>query len=439
MGGITPQSGDWCKHNAVLRDLIQKGWPVLYDNHGEHSMLTYYLGQYMVPALGGKILYKFLSIFSISSLFNLSVSTICFFVSEIIMFIWNCTGLFLVCCHLFFLLQNPKQKFLLVIAFCFFGNPLILGKIIYSLAGFYTDFSSYHWLDFENYLLQYSTNFVLLRWVFQHCLVPWIVMGMLLDKCATVQTYVFVGLPVALYSPFAFLGMLPFMFINLIKHVVQKDRGDVLKRCFSIPNLLALFSLGIFLFLYYIDYFMAEKPPSLHFTRYLSLNVRDIVVYILFCLFTFGIYAVYLIKDFGKNLFYWVAVVSLLFLPFFHMGKFNDLVMRVSVPALYVLCVFCLDVLVNKRKTHGRLFICSFSVLLLIGYYYPVREFVDVVMEDNIFDLQERDDYGTLEQYANPEYNRIYQPEETVSEDLLWNYYTYDAEKCIFLKTIGKK
>ena len=54
IGGVFPQAGDWEKHNAVLRDLMERPWPVFYDKY-DPSMLTYYLGQYLVPAIAGKI------------------------------------------------------------------------------------------------------------------------------------------------------------------------------------------------------------------------------------------------------------------------------------------------------------------------------------------------------------------------------------------------
>lgn len=438
-GGIAPQSGDWGKHNAILRDLIQKDWPVIYENHGVSSMLTYYLGQYMVPALGGKVLYKCLELCSFTDVLEPNRSGCSFFAAEMVMFMWNSMGLFLVWGQLFFLLHDPGKKFLVGIIFCFFGNPLVLGKFVYSLAGFDPGYMDYHRLDHEIYLLQYTTNFALLRWVFQHCLVPWMVMGMVLNRSTDIETYIFVGLPVVIYSPFAFLGMLPFMFVNLIRRMIKEKKLIVIKACFSIPNVLTVFSLGSFLFLFFFSYLVAEKPKEQNFSLYLHFNAQDMFFYTIFCLFTFGIYTFYLIKDFRKNPFWWTAVISLLVLPFFRMGEYNDLVMRASIPALFTLCVFCLDILLNKRKLHSRLFLCSFAVFFVIGFYYPVREFYDVVQEDKIFDLQERIDYGSLEQYANPEYRSIYEPDRPVEEALLWNYYTYDTENCVFLKTIGQK
>lgn len=63
-GRFVSQAGDWFKHNAVLSDLINKSWPVYYVNETwegmeEHSMLTYYIAQYLVPAVFGKVFHSY--------------------------------------------------------------------------------------------------------------------------------------------------------------------------------------------------------------------------------------------------------------------------------------------------------------------------------------------------------------------------------------------
>lgn len=54
-GDFTLQSEDWVKHNALLQDLTYQGWPVFYRDAVTPSMLTYYIGQYLVPAAVGKL------------------------------------------------------------------------------------------------------------------------------------------------------------------------------------------------------------------------------------------------------------------------------------------------------------------------------------------------------------------------------------------------
>ena len=58
-GGYGYQSGDYLKHNAVLKDLISQPWPVAYDLSDYQlgvAVLVYALGYYLPAALVGKVI-----------------------------------------------------------------------------------------------------------------------------------------------------------------------------------------------------------------------------------------------------------------------------------------------------------------------------------------------------------------------------------------------
>ena len=109
--GLFFQNFDWYKHHAVLFDLMHLKWPVIYDND---SMLTYYLGQYMVPSLIGKIT---------GSAFILRQSVL----------IWNSLGLVIVYLLLSkFLDVNSAREKALTIAVMLLGAGLpYFGSIAY--------------------------------------------------------------------------------------------------------------------------------------------------------------------------------------------------------------------------------------------------------------------------------------------------------------------
>ncbi|MFV2040205.1 MAG: hypothetical protein ACC660_08170, partial [Acidimicrobiales bacterium] len=54
-GDIGYQASDWWKHNAVLTDLVQRPWPVVYDI-GQPVGLDYYLAHYLPAAGAGKLI-----------------------------------------------------------------------------------------------------------------------------------------------------------------------------------------------------------------------------------------------------------------------------------------------------------------------------------------------------------------------------------------------
>jgi hypothetical protein len=53
-GGLGIQQWDWAKHNAILLDLVEQPWPVAYRTAGGDSALTYYVAYYLPAALAGK-------------------------------------------------------------------------------------------------------------------------------------------------------------------------------------------------------------------------------------------------------------------------------------------------------------------------------------------------------------------------------------------------
>lgn len=54
-GGVGWQVLDWTKHNAVLADLVDQPWPVAWDVDGERLGLVYYVAWYLPAALAGKL------------------------------------------------------------------------------------------------------------------------------------------------------------------------------------------------------------------------------------------------------------------------------------------------------------------------------------------------------------------------------------------------
>jgi hypothetical protein len=47
VGGNGFQDSDWLKHNSILKDLIEKPWPVIYQIGETDALLVYYLAYYL--------------------------------------------------------------------------------------------------------------------------------------------------------------------------------------------------------------------------------------------------------------------------------------------------------------------------------------------------------------------------------------------------------
>ncbi len=164
-GRWVEQSSDWQKHNLILMDLTQGNWPVYYSTGDGHSMLSYYIAQYLLPALAGKCLH--------------SVR-----LAEIANYVWAEIGLILVYLNLVRVTKARRTTAQFAAAFILvlFSPPVVLAKFVRWLADSGMDLagviSGGPWFINEKagLQMQYSGNFVLLRWVFPQAIVPWLTM-----------------------------------------------------------------------------------------------------------------------------------------------------------------------------------------------------------------------------------------------------------------------
>lgn len=425
-GRLTPQAGDWYKHNAVLYDLVNKSWPVRYFNGSENSMLTYYIAQYLTPALVGKIFHSCKA-------------------AEIAMLFWNYLGLVLVYLNLARLLhaRSGKSQTLVAVGMIFFSGPLLLAHKLQEL--FFPDdlisVTSPHWLVSlqlsREYMLQYSSNFTLLRWVFPQVIVTWLIVMLFIENRREIQNYVALMLPTLLYATLAFLGLLPLAFASAIWEVVKNSRKGNLRiavsRLFSKSNLLTAIVQGSVLMAYFYGNVFGDKPTDigLEFVTYPGINLAR---YFIFVGCMVGIYSLCLLKENRKNLLFVVSVFELCILPFFRMGYANDLVMRASIPALFILFIACSSHLIKvfesgQEKCEWRTIILI--ITLCIGMVYPIEELSEVIKSDNLLAQDSAMEWPTLEIYAS-RYN------EEVPVDVRYNYYTYDYEDSIFYKYVAR-
>ena len=234
IGGVFPQAGDWEKHNAVLRDLIRSPWPVYYDRY-DKCMLTYYLGQYLVPAVIGKL----------SNSFD---------VGNVAMALWCIFGLIIAYLMLIRLTEadNARKQLFGVFMLLFFCGALCLVQFVLKLifAERMYSLGSYHWVLVDGIMLQYRSNLVMLRWVIPQVIVPWMATMMLIEKVNKAEYYVFILLPSLLFGSFSFAALAVVALITVIAKLLIRD--ITIKKVLSLTNLLPAISLGGILFFYFL-------------------------------------------------------------------------------------------------------------------------------------------------------------------------------------------
>lgn len=92
---------------------------------------------------------------------------------------------------------------------------------------------------------------------------------------------------------------------------------------------------------------------------------------VLFLVLEVGFYLFLVYRDVEDKGLFNVVVVSLLVIPFIRLGYSNDFCMRVSIPALFILMLWCIGALGKKRM---NIRIIMLLVCLLIGSATPIHE-----------------------------------------------------------------
>lgn len=420
-GGWMVQSWDWLKHNAILSDLVTRDWPVYYREAVSPSMLTYYVGQYLIPAIVGKVLGSFR-------------------VAEIMMYIWGEIGVFLVALNLFhithadsFVRQGKLVLVLLFFSGCliisqilFFACSLIVGQTVYSELPAVL-FRNVQWMsNIQDAYLQYRSNYVDLRWVMPQTIAVWLVVTLWCDSHRDIYYYVPMMLPAMLNGAISFLCLAVMAVICAIYEQIVERRTVLkfLKDIFSLPNLLSLVAIGLPLLAYYSGNVFAPKVDVVGFhMQHLGLKL-----YMSFCIGHFGIYALMTWRRHWKKGIFISAFILLILLPSFSMGYYNDLAMSGSIPAMFVMMICVIDVLFNNPR---RLTAVVLSICLLIAAINPFREMVDVIKKT--YDQKETNsqDITTLLQTNS----------DLSSGDISWryNYYSYNIDDNVFIKYVARK
>ena len=261
------------------------------------------------------------------------------------------------------------------------------------------------------------------------CITPWIIFSVLYDNRFDIEHYVILCLPILFYSSFSFLGIVCFLAILTIVYLIKnKDIKSGLKKIFSISNISVGLTLGIILIIYFSGNILEPKPDilKLKLVKYMG---KDILIYICFMISVLP-YTIILFKDNRKNSLYWIATAILYILPFFYMGYYNDLVMRVSIIPLFVYSILAIELLITKKSKIIK------AILIIILGIGSVTSGIEVY--ESIKDVSPRFVAGDLWYSLMFQANRDHKKTEA-GVDERYNYFTYELDKSIFYKYLVRK
>ena len=235
-----------------------------------------------------------------------------------------------------------------------------------------------------------------------------------------------------LFGTFSFVSIVILAIATYVSYIKKEsDVIKILKNTFSIQNCLIFFSLGLVFFLYFIGFMTQEKPVGVEgqVVKYLG---KDIGIYFVFILGSFGLYALCIFKEYKTNSIFVTAVVVMSILPFIKFGAANDLLMGACICLSFVIYLACAEFIFENGDNRSYIKRRAILVVLLcIGFIKPSVEIYKCLSTYNYSEFVPNDAYVTLEGFANRE-------RQDIGIDIQYNYYTYDAYNEPFMKYIGR-
>lgn len=378
IGGIGLQNDDYRASNALLSDLILQDWPLISLIDGNITKIVYYMAYYLPAAAVGKI-------------FGWTIA-------NIIIFLWSLVGVFFAFAWFLILSRRVKHVFAIASIFCLAGGLDFISVHITKTAPLAWDTHIEIWAKY----FQYSSNTTLLYWVPQHSIPIWLITGMVVGSIRKKRNNNFLGVALAasiLWSPFGLVGIFPYLILGLAVYSRSINRNLLINKQTIFFNGIAIW-LGGIISLYIMSNNFAF--PTTYIWKVVENNQQLILILLKFWLVEFGFLAsliiIYLLLNLildklnktDSNTTKWFVILNknfeierldftiflismaiLIILPFFKLGIHNDLVMRSSIPALFIFWTFVSKILLHK-STNKQLSLSFLriiiSAIMLLGF-----------------------------------------------------------------------
>ena len=351
-GDYAPALGGHYRNVAFVYDMMHFPWPLGFESPdgGEPFVLTFYIGNAILPALVGWLL-------GWGAAFHFQ-------------FVWTCLGVFLAAC--WFLRIVGRISAWYVLLFLLFGGLDLLAHWIflgwYSWAGNPPDLwmvpyaMGHPEMGFTFWIL--PSNLTILYRSPHHILASTLACLMIVDDVVHRGTCRRAGLVSAfclLWSALSFVGLAPFVLLAL---VATRGRGML-----SFENTVA----GVVVLGVTALYVGSNNGEFLHGWLWSFQNPLDtwpilLSVYVL----EFGIFAALITlakperSGVGHPMWLWTAVACLLLTPWYRLGSYSDFTTKASLPALLVLQL-CVAHAVATSRQERRTWVGALIAVLVFG------------------------------------------------------------------------
>ena len=435
LGGLNGhwfQTSDWDCRNAIFRDLITHRWPVRYQNG---SALVYYVGHWLPMAGVAKIFLHFGGL------------ELAWSVGQNLLWLWTAAGLYflLLLLLVYHEVKDRKQILLVVLLLIFFSGMDIVGTVLTGRLGEFFSPNELH-LEWWSARYQFSSITTCVYWVFNQSVIPWLtVMCFLHEK--TPKNYVFLGIACLSCGPFPMVGLVVLMLVRGMEYLVTvlKAKDHVgKKRAWELlfpSNLLGCITVLPVYLLYYtcntatsqtvaqdsVGIFIGMLERTIQ--QFSENFIKSLVCFAAFFVLEVGVYLVLVYREHKRDPLYYAVFVSLLLIPHFQIGLSMDFCMRVSIPALFLLMVYCGEYLLHhlnnlkKPWSPEKIRTLLLAACLLVGAVTPCVEIGRGVY------------HVIAERTTELAYDVIYSFE---NEPVMYNFSTEFPDKTLFFRYLGK-
>ena len=344
IGGFSFQNPDFHFRNAILRDLLENPWPVVwnFDYRGGPNrdvLFTYYHAFFLPAAAAGKILG--------------------WQAANIVLWVWAFAG---VAITWLLILPYIGRRPLLLLLFPVFSGLDILGRLLLH----YNEplVIPYQHIEWWTAFMVYSSHATQLYWVFNQAVPAWIATLLVLSLRRSRNSW----LPLALSIPFAPLpvvGLAPFVArLTLVGRLGPGtlSLGQRIREGASAGNLAAALAiLPVF-----GSYFSGNASAQMR-----AFTLDQPILWVFWAIFLFAEvvpYAAATFLMFRREVVWWMALGILAVAPMVKLGIGADFCMRVSIPALLILFLSVLVFLDSRPEgARARWIRRSLLFVLLLG------------------------------------------------------------------------
>ncbi|CAN7246046.1 hypothetical protein LJR230_000903 [Trinickia sp. LjRoot230] len=316
-GGLR-QNSDWVKHYALLNYLAANSWPATIHVDGLNGNwgVRYSLGWYLVPAL----VLKYTGLHA----------------QRIVSGLWSLIGLFLFFRTLLGLITARRAQLIVPLVFVVFSGADIIGTAL-------THFQMgliYH-LEWWDGWIEYGSNMTSLFWVPQHAISVWLGIATLMpqDRRPTLLPYLaLMYSAISFWSPFAAIGLAPYGAWLVWRYGVRQI-------VFS-PQAISTVALLTSPIVLYLAAGSGQIPHGFIGTAANRCVLSESAgapcfswaSYLMFVAVEFAAPAAILLtaKNERKAILV-IAIASLVLIPLYKVGAYNDFGMRASMASLAVL------------------------------------------------------------------------------------------------------